>query len=366
MIYTREQWNLFLRELDHIADRGKLKFLTLSSKSNLPPLEITDWSFLLRFPNLERLSISNLALHALPSELFQLPHLKRLSIGNLQIKEIPPEIGFLTNLEEFKLSNLSITRLPPEIGLLTNLTRLNIFECPLENFDTNIFTLPKLETLSISRCRLAEIPPEIGQLYQLKTLGVSHNQITELPPEIGQLRQLKSLGVSHNQITELPPEIGQLTSLRVLAISQYPMLMKELPLTMADCIHITEIKGMYQLESIPLSLAVSWPEYESPTDLKIQLPPEMDFIPDLSRINPEYPTSELHRLNYIFYPIEQLFQDLLDGKSVTKHAFRRMSKYFTPSMKKHLLNTLPSNHSYINWLKTMDTLFLPSGYSIKL
>ncbi|MHA1673819.1 MAG: leucine-rich repeat domain-containing protein [Promethearchaeota archaeon] len=363
MIYTREQWNLFLRELDHIADRGKLKFLTLSSKSNLPPIEITDWSFLLRFPNLEKLSISNLALHALPSELFQLPHLKRLSIGNLQIKEIPPEIGLLTNLEEFELSNLSITQLPPEIGLLTNLIGLSILGCPLEDLNTNIFALPKLENLSISRCRLAEIPPEIGQLRQLQTLGISHNQIKEIPPEIGQLRQLQTLGISHNQIKEIPPEIGHLKNLVKLYVNENKI--TNLPLSMENCSRITEIEGMYQLESIPLSLAVSWPEYEDPCALKIQLPPEMDLVPALSRINPEYPTSDLHKLKYIFYPIEQLFQDLLDGKSVTNHAFWRMSKYFTPSMKEHLLNTLPSDHPYIMWLKTEDALCLQSGYSIQ-
>ncbi|MHA1618118.1 MAG: leucine-rich repeat domain-containing protein [Promethearchaeota archaeon] len=201
--------------------------------------------------------------------------------------------------------------------------------------------LPKLEILSIYEGLLTEILPEIGQLRQLKNLNLCFNQISSLPPEIGHLKNLTVLSVNSNPITELPPEIGDLTALQEINISQYPMLIKELPLTMENCTHITKIEGLEWMGPVPLSLAVSWPEYEDPSNLTIQLPSEMEHHPVLS------------------------LQDLLDGKSVTVLAFGRMTRHFTPSMKTHLLNTLPSDHPYIMWLKTKDALYLPSGYSIQ-
>jgi len=115
---------------------------------------------------------------------------------------------------------------------------------------------------------------------------------------------------------------------------------------MENCPHITEIKGLKQVEPIPLSIYVNWPKYHT-SRISVLLPPERYRNPNLEE-----------------NPIEQLFQELLDGKPVTQEVFWRLDNDFTPSMKAHLRNTLPRDHPYIIRLDKMGRLKLSSGLSI--
>ncbi|MHA1611555.1 MAG: hypothetical protein ACTSVZ_06445, partial [Promethearchaeota archaeon] len=118
-----------------------------------------------------------------------------------------------------------------------------------------------------------------------------------------------------------------------------------------------------QVEPIPLSIYVNWPKYHT-SRISVLLPPERYRNPNLEEINPAFANTYAKNCKFVLYPIEQLFQELLDGKPVTQEVFWRLDNDFTPSMKAHLRNTLPRDHPYIIRLDKMGRLKLSSGLSI--
>ena len=283
-----------------------------SDPSNPP--EITDWSFLLKFPQLEYL--------------------------------------------EFSSWNWGV--LPLEISQLSNLTSLELINIPFKEFPTEIAHITRLKRLQIIGCQLTSLPPELFTLRHLEELYFSDNQITELPIAIGNLGQLMSLCIAGNPISSLPCEIGLLTKLRLLNIHVHPTKISELPLEMINCTQLEEIGGIGQTVPIPYNLAVHWSKMLTP--ITLSLPPEMDTMPNIDVAGYSY----LEPPRYIIYPIETLFQDLLAGRHVPQVAYPRMFNEFTGGMKTHLMTTLPRDHPFLEYLHRIRSRDIPSGYSIQL
>ncbi|MHA1519935.1 MAG: leucine-rich repeat domain-containing protein [Promethearchaeota archaeon] len=349
-ILSHKRWKIFQQEIPHIIALGKLKFLKISFGLEQP--ENIDLSFLLQFPNIEGLEIADLPIRELASEIFQL--------SRLQILE---------------LKNLHLTMVPPELAHLTELRKITILNCNLNSFPPEIFTLKKLEKLSLINCSLAELPHEIGQLKRLTKLFLSNNQIREIPAEIGHLKHLTELSVRNNLLSTLPPELGCLTDLRRLDIEQLNTseTITELPHEMMNCTKIEIINGIKQVEPIPLSLYVNWPEYRADDvgEPKVQLPPEMQWEPALSRLNPAFEYSYASNPTFIAYPIENLFDDLLAGQYADwspgrQDIYRRMFNHFTNDMKEHLLRNLPREHAFVYYLLKSRRHKVGSGYHIQM
>jgi len=59
---------------------------------------------------------------------------------------------------------------------------------------------------------------------------------------------------------------------------------------MENCTKIKRIDGIRQVEPIPLSIYVNWPDYRPRLrgEPKVQIPPEMFCEPDLPSLNPGF------------------------------------------------------------------------------
>ncbi|MHA1674421.1 MAG: leucine-rich repeat domain-containing protein [Promethearchaeota archaeon] len=313
-IDSHESWLEFQRCIPELVELGTLRFLRFTCwyNPNDPP-EITDWSFLLKFSRLEGL--------------------------------------------EFHSWNWAIT--PREIEQLTHLKKLQIKDCRLARIPSELFNLHKLKQLDVSSNQITDLPSQLFNLHQLEYLDISSNQITDLPPEIGNLKQITYLDIAFNPISSLPGEMGQLTNLRIFSLYFKPAKITKLPPEMSNCINLEEIYGIMQLLPIPYHLAVKWTKLVS--DITIALPPEMS-APDIDHEDYSYFTPP----KFIVYPIEDLFQDLLAGRPVSKKAYRRMFNGFNTGMKTHVMNVLPRDHPFLVYLQKLMAIDTDNGYSIQL
>lgn len=147
------------------------------------------------------LSLSNLGLASVPSEIGQLVNLTTLELHGNQLTSIPSEIGQLAKLATLSLSDNQLRSVPPEIGQLANLTKLYL-----------------------SKNQLRSVPPEIGRLANLTRLYLFDNYLTSVPPEIGQLANLVQLHLDDNQLMSLPDGLDRLPQLAVLFLHGNPKL----------------------------------------------------------------------------------------------------------------------------------------------
>lgn len=125
-------------------------------------------------------------------------------------------------------------------------------------------------SLHLDSIMLTELPESIGQLVQLRSLNLSNNQLKLLPESVGELVELQSLDLSNNQLKALPESLGKLTQLRTLILArahqgnlmyysneddwyledpqyrnyqeQDNNLLTDLPISLADMVHLQELK----------------------------------------------------------------------------------------------------------------------------
>ncbi len=134
-----------------------------------------------------------------------------LSLSNLALSALPPAIGQLSALTELYLQSNQLSALPPEIG-----------------------RLPALTVLYLSGNQLVALPPEIGRLAALKVLSLSENQLRTLPPEIGQLSALSVLLLDDNPLATVPEELRGCQALENISLentklTRLPGWLRELP-----------------------------------------------------------------------------------------------------------------------------------------
>jgi len=107
-----------------------------------------------------------------------------LTLHNLQLKKLPSNLGDLSKLKKLSINSNQITSIPNSIGKLTNLIELNLHENQLSN-----------------------LPESIGNLLQLKRLKVDHNNLSSLPKSISNLNKLVELQINRNELKSLPNNI---------------------------------------------------------------------------------------------------------------------------------------------------------------
>lgn len=130
------------------------------------------------------LSIYNLDITSLPSEVFDLTELQTLKLSQLFHFSglLPAEIGQLSKLRELSVNCSGLKSLTPEIGHLVNLTDLNLPWNELNSLPTEIGCLVNLTTLDITGSKLDSVPLEILNLTNLRYLGLRGNPLENLDP----------------------------------------------------------------------------------------------------------------------------------------------------------------------------------------
>ncbi len=95
----------------------------------------------------------------------------------------PAALYGFTALERLSLRQTGLTALPGEIGKLSRLLWLDLGANQLTELPAAIGELPALTTLYLSDNRLTTLPAAIGNLRALRYLNLDHNEIAALPPQ---------------------------------------------------------------------------------------------------------------------------------------------------------------------------------------
>lgn len=171
------------------------------------------------FPNLEELSIHNMAITHLPSKIKYLTKLKSLSIVRTPVIDLPNELNRLSNLENIVIGYTSITSLPD------HLINFPILKALLLNGITDIgynkiFQLTLLEELTLSNNKMTHLSLSITNLTKLQRLALTHNLLTQLPDQLTSLTQLRLLDLTNNPLAHKGiNNIDNLYNLQVLKLS---------------------------------------------------------------------------------------------------------------------------------------------------
>lgn len=168
-----------LFELFKTASASKTKFITLHDMilTQIPASIISLTNYLYS------LSINNVDVHYLPSEIGELNHLKILIIKNTPIYEIPDSISNLYNLQYLLISSTLITNTNNinwnEMKELSNLLLpKNKIIGSISNSEIN---LPKLERIDISGNTGINNLPNILSATPLKILSIDNTSINFIP-----------------------------------------------------------------------------------------------------------------------------------------------------------------------------------------
>lgn len=139
-----------------------------------------------------------------------------LSLKNLGLSSLPTEIGALTSLTAIDISGNQLETLPESIGQLKKLEELHAQSNCLAALPNALCDLSALQVLILSSNGLKSLPNNIGQLSCLELLDVDMNALQTLPESISNLKKLSGLHVNHNFLSNLPGAISQITSLVIL------------------------------------------------------------------------------------------------------------------------------------------------------
>ena len=167
---------------------------------------------------LQRLSLEDLELGQLPTELWQFTELLELDLSGNQLSSLPDEIEKLINLEWLALCDNEFSELPAVLFKLINVQELFLETNKLNRLPAELGNLINLQTLDLSDNQLNSLPAELGDLVNLLTLYLDKNQIRTLPAELGKLLNLRTIFLKANQLDSLPAEIGKLANLQWLSL----------------------------------------------------------------------------------------------------------------------------------------------------
>ena len=161
------------------------------------------------------LSLDNLKITKIPTDIGVMDKLKRLVLSNNLLDSLPATLWTLDQLAVLDLSNNKISVIDTSIGHLKNLLFLSLRANGLKTVPKGIYSLPDLENLFLSHNSIDTISDSISNLPFLKYLDVANNQIRSLPLAICAMTELDTLDLAGNLLSTLPELITNLTTTNV-------------------------------------------------------------------------------------------------------------------------------------------------------
>ncbi|XP_076282951.1 leucine-rich repeat-containing protein 58 [Lasioglossum baleicum] len=182
---------------------------------------------IIRFTNLNTLSISNCGLHRLPDFLGNCPLSCLVAKhNNLTNDSLPKSFENLVGLRELNLSGNQLTEFPDQVLVLTELKYLYLGGNHITEISKDVWKLQRLHVLSMGGNRLTEVPSTLSQLKSLQALVLCDNMLESLPSSIANLTNLKSLLLHKNRLRTLPTEIITLKCLTELSLRDNPLVVR--------------------------------------------------------------------------------------------------------------------------------------------
>jgi len=136
------------------------------------------------------------------------PNLERLDLSNNQITELPAAIGLFKNLLSLRLRNNKLSGLPDELENLTHLRILRLSNNEFETFPPVITKLRNLQGLTLNDNKIAILPIKIALLQELRELHLYGNNLTTVHRSIKLLTNLKNFDLDRNFLS--PKEVARL------------------------------------------------------------------------------------------------------------------------------------------------------------
>ncbi|PHT39773.1 hypothetical protein CQW23_18627 [Capsicum baccatum] len=187
------------------------------------PLEKIPHEFLLAFPALRVLNLSDTGIGALPSSINSLCQLRALVLQRCPwLKELPP-IGKLCNLQLLDCDNTRLCCLPHGMDKLTNLKVLNLPVAELKNISKGFFLkLPSIEMLDMLDREMTNLRPlsltdEISSLHNLTSLFIRLDSSSIFNRDHTWMSRLKRF---HIEVGNTPMRVQINKSRRMISVSK--------------------------------------------------------------------------------------------------------------------------------------------------
>ncbi len=123
--------------------------------------------FLLHFPNLRTLDISDIALNTIPPEVIGLAHLNSLTMRNCNLNltaQNRASLATLTGLRNLDLANNAQLSLSPDLRRMANLQTLNLSRTQISLFPEGLVNRPQLTSADLSHNYLSRLPADLFNL----------------------------------------------------------------------------------------------------------------------------------------------------------------------------------------------------------
>ncbi len=207
-----------LRSLKKLhAYNNKLSYINISGLESLEMLDVprnklSDLSELPRLTRLEHLDLNYNEFKILPS-ISNLKRLKILILGNNPLIRLPfHRFSTFQELEHLTLTNLNLSVLPTDLSKVANLRRFHASNNRLSRFP-GVSALKRLEVIDLDN-NLIENVDGLANMIHVEFVYLRKNNIKYLPP-LHRLKKILCLNLRENLLTELPA-IEKLVNLEVL------------------------------------------------------------------------------------------------------------------------------------------------------
>lgn len=175
-----------------------------------------------QFVNLEKLSLKNLHLTALPPGLGALPKLSYLDLSGNDMVELPESLANARSLTELHLDDELKLDFPQAIKVISDLPNLKVLTLrhdSLTKIPSGVLSMDRLEELDIGDNLIRQLPMEFEQMRSLKRLFLDAEPNLNFEQAfgvIGQMSSLEELHLENNSIQEIPEKILKMKNLRML------------------------------------------------------------------------------------------------------------------------------------------------------
>ncbi|MFI5334868.1 MAG: leucine-rich repeat domain-containing protein, partial [Chlamydiales bacterium] len=192
LVKASDVWCFFQEVANRVEGAGE--FLdTLEGDLERRAEMITEWmeSHGARFEGVNSLTLTNLSLSHLPSQIGMFTNLSSLFLGNNHLSHLPKEICLCTKLSCLVLANNCFTEMPAVLSLCERITELDMSHNRLWTFT---YFSKELKIVELSHNAFQDFPHQLCT-DTIKCLNLSHNHLKSIAPEIGQCTNLQSLGI---------------------------------------------------------------------------------------------------------------------------------------------------------------------------